>query len=93
MWYIAQLIMIAYIGYTWTTMPGHTPDQLGHGLFIGAVIAWWVTAVYYALRDAISGFKQRSRVARSKPAMRRSLLTGRPLLINPIRHLSDRRRE
>ena len=38
-------------------MEGHTPANLGHGLFLGALIAWCATTLFFGLYDYISNAK------------------------------------
>ena len=49
MWYIFQLAIIGYIGYKWTTLPGNSPENLGHGLVLGVILAWYATLMVSAL--------------------------------------------
>lgn len=51
MWYIVQAGIAIGIAYFWCTMPGNSPDEFGHGLFLGGIIAWYATALVTALYD------------------------------------------
>jgi hypothetical protein len=72
MWYLLQILIAGYIGYFWTTMPGHTPNEFGHGLFLGGLIAWFVTLLLGSILDF-------TRRGRSTPVIRKSVtpLTAR----------------
>lgn len=59
MWYLIQITITLWLAYVWCTAPGNSPENLGHGLFLGGLVAWWVTAVSYALVDAIRQFRAR----------------------------------
>lgn len=74
MWYVIQIVVAGYVAYTWATMPGHSPEDLGRGLFLGALVAWWITAVSTALRDA-----HKQRIRRCAPKQK-SLSSVRKLL-------------
>ena len=73
MWYVIQIVIAGYAAYSWTTVPGNSPADLGKGLFLGGLMAWWVTAVISALRDA-----HRDRIRRKQA----KLVTdaGRPIV-------------
>lgn len=53
MWYVLQIGVALYVAYFWTTMPGHTPSEFGHGLFLGVLVAWYATMVIGGLIDVI----------------------------------------
>ncbi len=59
MWYAIQAAIALYIAYIWTTLPGNEPKDFGHGLFLGGVIAWFVTLTLCAVIDAINTRRQR----------------------------------
>lgn len=62
MWYIFQLTIIVYVGYKWTTLPNNSPENLGHGLFIGFILAWYATLL-------VSGLITRIRRIGQKPVI------------------------
>ncbi len=75
MWYLLQTLIAGYVAYTWCTLPGNGPENFGHGLFLGALIAWVVTAVIATFYDA---HKQSIRHKQATPV--KSLGLARKLL-------------
>lgn len=51
MWYILQAGIAIGVAYFWCTMSGHSPNEFGHGLFLGGILAWYATALISAFRD------------------------------------------
>jgi hypothetical protein len=60
MWYALQITIACSIAYYWTIMEGHSPANFGHGLFLGGLIAWYTTVVFFGLRDWYIKRKARS---------------------------------
>lgn len=54
MWYIFQISVAGGVAYAWTTLPGNSPKDFGHGLFLGAVVAWFATMLLSGIFDAIN---------------------------------------
>ena len=70
MWYLIQIVIACTAAYIWCTVPGNSPENLGKGLFLGWLIAWYVTSVTIALRDA---YKQGIRRKQRTPVEDKSL--------------------
>ena len=70
MWYLIQASIAGYIGYYWTTLPGNSPINFGHGLFLGILIAWFVTTIVYATLDLF--IRQIRRIQNNKSLARLS---------------------
>jgi len=51
MWYVLQAGIAIGIAYFWCTLPGNSPSEFGHGLFLGGIIAWYATALVTAIYD------------------------------------------
>ena len=51
MWYILQAGIAIGVAYFWCTMPGNSFSEFGHGLFLGGILAWYITALISAFRD------------------------------------------
>lgn len=51
MWYVLQAGIAIGVAYFWCTMPGHSPNEFGHGLFLGGILAWAVTVFITGLLD------------------------------------------
>lgn len=51
MWYVLQAGTAIGIAYFWCTMPGNSPAEFGHGLFLGGIIAWYATALITAFLE------------------------------------------
>lgn len=51
MWYAIQIVVAGSVAYAWTTLPENSPKDFGHGLFLGGIVAWFVTATICATRD------------------------------------------
>lgn len=51
MWYVLQAGIVIGVAYFWCTMSGHSPNEFGHGLFLGSILAWYTTALISAFRD------------------------------------------
>lgn len=51
MWYVLQTIIAVSLAYVWCGMPEHSPKDFGHGLFLGILVSWYITAICSALLD------------------------------------------
>lgn len=49
MWYALQILIAAPVAYLWTTLPDNSPADLGHGLFLGGILAWCATLLLSAI--------------------------------------------
>jgi hypothetical protein len=72
-WYVLQFAIASYIGYQWATLPGNTPDNLGHGLGLGAVVAWFVTAGIVSGYDMCKRYWYNRHLRRARKRRRRQL--------------------
>lgn len=57
MWYIIQAAITIYLGYIWTTMPGNSPGDIGHGIWLGGFIAWFTTLTCTSIYDSIKKWR------------------------------------
>jgi hypothetical protein len=71
-WYVIQAIIAFGIAFYWTTLPGNNPTDFGHGLFLGGIIAWFVTSTVYATLDLFIRHKQQSQSLPTNLINRRS---------------------
>src|SRR5271154_6211406 len=74
MWYIFQISIAGYVAYFWCTMPGNSPANFGHGLFLGAILAWYATMLLSSVINRIRGGRltQSTRLIRPELLDRRS---------------------
>lgn len=61
MWYVLQAGIAIGAATFWCTLPGHSPNEFGHGLFLGGILAWYATVLIDALREP-SRLKRATRV-------------------------------
>ena len=77
MWYAIQITIAVYLAYVWCTMPDHNPGDLGRGLFLGAIVAWSVTAFAVICIDSYKRIRRR----------RLTLIERKPKSLGPVRTL------
>lgn len=61
MWYLLQILITGYIGYFYMTEVAKD-HAIGHALFIGGVVAWFVTLTLTSLIDGVRNIIRRRRV-------------------------------
>ena len=59
-WYTLQITIAFYIAYYWTTLPGHSPENFGHGLALGGIVAWYGTLLLTGILDAIRSMARKA---------------------------------
>lgn len=57
MWYVFQAVLTVYFAYIWTTMPGNSPGDIGHGVWLGGFIAWFTTLTCTSIYDSIKKWR------------------------------------
>lgn len=45
MWYALQIGIIISVAYFWCTLQGNSPNDFGHGCFLGIILAWLITVL------------------------------------------------
>jgi hypothetical protein len=86
MWYALQTGLAIYVAYFWCTeVPGNSPDNFGHGLFLGGIVAWFCTLILTGLLDIC---KRIGRAARSLTSRTSTLSLRRHK--QPEKHLTIR---
>lgn len=67
MWYVLQIAVTLGTAYIWLSKVSHERD-VGHALFLGYIVAWFVTAGLSLFLDAMVKLTRvtRTRLARDK---------------------------
>lgn len=73
MWYTLQIAIALGIAFFWATMPGHTPQDFGHGLFLGAILAWYGTLLITGVIEALNKRSRQTRASKALPVIRKSI--------------------
>lgn len=53
MWYALQIAIALWVAYFWTTLPENSPNDFGHGLYLGGIVAFFFTLSVNAITTLI----------------------------------------